>query len=238
MEYVYSSNCKTINSKIKEAKKKLNEVKAKASERRIAFLTLQAETYNDQGCKDMEKAVKAIQSREIKQKIFRKLRGVMGKVKSGGLDHVLKTKDDGTEERINDRDLMFEEIIRRNTKHFSQADGTPFTVEPLRSLIGETATNDFCDKILNGTIDLEGLDLEEATKTLLRNLVKNSEHEQIDDHISEDDLISGYKKWNKNTSTSPSGCHLGHEKAILKRIREQEIEGEVSGKLPLYRRIF
>ena len=238
IQFAYSCNNKTINENVKIAKKKLNEVRAKANEHRIEYLKLQAETYNDQGCKDMEKAIKALMSREKKRRIFRKLRGVMGKLKSGGLDHVLKINGEGGEERISDKDRMYDEIIKRNREHFSQADGTPFTVEPLRSLIGETATNNFCDQILNGTINLDGLDIEEATKALLRNLVKNDDYEQIDQHISDDDLISGYKKWNENTSTSPSGCHLGHEKALLKRIREQEIEGEVSETPPLYKRVF
>lgn len=65
-------------------------------------------------------------------------------------------------------------------------------------------TNRNKPQVLNGTIDLEGLEIEEATKVLLQNLVKSSNYEQVDQHISEDDLISGYKKWNENTSTSPT----------------------------------
>lgn len=141
IQFAYTCDNKTINENVKKAKNKLKEVKSKASEHRIEFLKLQAEMYNDQGCKDMEKAVKALISREKRRRIFRKLRGVMGKIKSGGLDHVLKLNGEGREERISDKDQMFEEIIKRNIKHFSQADGTPFTCEPLRSLLGQTATN-------------------------------------------------------------------------------------------------
>jgi hypothetical protein len=39
--------------------------------------------------------------------------------------------------------------------------------------------------------------------------------EKIDCEISEDDFISGFKKWKESTSTSPSGWHLGHYKAIV-----------------------
>jgi hypothetical protein len=38
---------------------------------------------------------------------------------------------------------------------------------------------------------------------------------KIDSNISDDDLIDGFKKWKESTSTSPSGQHLGHYKAIV-----------------------
>ena len=34
--------------------------------------------------------------------------------------------------------------------------------------------------------------------------------------LSDDLLANAYKKWKEGTSTSPSGCHLGHYKALLK----------------------
>jgi hypothetical protein len=38
---------------------------------------------------------------------------------------------------------------------------------------------------------------------------------QIETEISEADFISGFKDWKESTSTSPSGRHLGHYKAIV-----------------------
>jgi hypothetical protein len=38
---------------------------------------------------------------------------------------------------------------------------------------------------------------------------------KIESEISEDDFISGFKCWKESTSTSPSGCHFGHYKAIV-----------------------
>jgi hypothetical protein len=39
--------------------------------------------------------------------------------------------------------------------------------------------------------------------------------EKINCEISEDDFILGFRKWKESTSTSPSGWHLGHYKAIV-----------------------
>jgi hypothetical protein len=38
---------------------------------------------------------------------------------------------------------------------------------------------------------------------------------KIDHEIMVEDFISGFKKWVESTSTSPSGCHWGHCKAIV-----------------------
>jgi hypothetical protein len=38
---------------------------------------------------------------------------------------------------------------------------------------------------------------------------------KIDSKISDEDFIDGFKKWKESTSTSPSGQHLWHYKAIV-----------------------
>jgi hypothetical protein len=49
---------------------------------------------------------------------------------------------------------------------------------------------------------------------------------KIDCEITEEVFISGYKKWKESTSTSPSGRHLGHYKAIVYDpcLKKQETE--------------
>jgi hypothetical protein len=39
--------------------------------------------------------------------------------------------------------------------------------------------------------------------------------EKINCEISEDDFISGFKKWKESTSTTPSEWHLGHYKGFV-----------------------
>ena len=63
-------------------------------------------------------------------------------------------------------EAMFAAIIDRNRKHFSQADGTPFTIEPLKSLLGPYATNDFAQGIIKGHQDFLSLPISEATKAI------------------------------------------------------------------------
>jgi hypothetical protein len=237
-KYLYECENKIINEKLRAAKRSLQEVRRQAAEHRNKFLELQAEMYHNIGETDKEKVIKTIRTCEWKRKIFRKLRSIMGKSKSGGLDHILKQQLNGESVRISDKEQMYSELINQNRKHFSQADGTPFTTERLHSLIGNTATNDFCDKILDGSINFDYLNENEATLTILKALIKKEDIETINIHISTDDVTSAYKVWNEKTSTSPSTCHLGHEKALLKRVDIQEKEATQLGKEPLYKRIF
>ena len=236
--FIRMCNTKTIHTNLKAPKIRLKEIRKQALEHRNDFLRLQIEAYRTAGSTDDEKALKNIQYREYKRRVFRKLRGVMGKLKSSGLDHILRETVNGTTERIGKKEDMFKAIIERNIQHFSQADGTPFTIDPLKSLIGPTATSDFCDEIIKGRIDLSEMDIQDASKAILSHLGCNKDNTEIDVLISDEDILQGYKKWNENTSTSPSGCHLGHEKAILKRIEQQENDSKELGIDPLYRRIF
>ena len=48
-------------------------------------------------------------------------------------------------------------IAYRNANHLNQADGTPFTVEPLLSLIGKDIFTTFSQALLDGTADLSKL---------------------------------------------------------------------------------
>jgi hypothetical protein len=36
------------------------------------------------------------------------------------------------------------------------------------------------------------------------------------EEVTTDDIVQGFNRWKETTSTSPSGRHLGHYKAILK----------------------
>jgi hypothetical protein len=58
--------------------------------------------------------------------------------------------------------------------------------------------------------------IDAATRRVLRELsLPVPGIKEIDDHISTDDFEQDFKHWNEATSTSPSGRHLGHYKAIL-----------------------
>jgi hypothetical protein len=222
----------------KKALQQLNTVKLQAQELREKFLEERAKLAQDDGDVDLAHIIKAIQRAEARKRIFTKLKRIKGKTINSGLDHIITTDIQGNNIPIYDPEKMFSAIIERNIQHFSQADGTPFTIEPLKSLLGPYATSEFAQSILLGEVDILSLPVSEATKAILLHLKKSPSHETINVDISTEDVINGYMKWGEFTSTSPSGAHLGHDKAMLKRLRTQDNEALLAGKMPIYRRFF
>jgi len=108
-------------------------------------------------------------------------------------------------------------VLEQHRKHFSQANGTIFTQEPLRTLINDECTSEFAQQILSGTAPIDNLPIDEHTKALLHHLkAKTSPNEQNQHPLDPDRIIQGFKIWPERTTTSPSGRHLGIYKALAK----------------------
>lgn len=116
---------------------------------------------------------------------------------------------------------IIDAIQQRNIKHFQQAHGTPFTIPPLSSALHYTAASGHQTmSILQGTYNMQQLD--ESTQQILTRLSQiyttNLEYPQLSSTISLSDMIGKLKKWPETTTTSPSGLHLGHYKALIKKV--------------------
>jgi len=108
-------------------------------------------------------------------------------------------------------------VLQQHRKHFSQAHGTIFTQEPLRSLINNECTSEYAQQILAGTATFEQLPVDEQTKALLRHLKSKINPTETSSHpLDTEALIQGFKKWPERTTTSPSGRHLGIYKSLAK----------------------
>ena len=75
---------------------------------------------------------------------------------------------------IDDSILIDQLIADCNPKHFKQAYGTPFTVEPLLSLVGKDTFTTFSQILLDGTADLSPLKLSPTTQLYMQNLKQNN----------------------------------------------------------------
>jgi hypothetical protein len=193
--------------------------------------------YSEEGNQSMESIVKRIIHHERKNKIFQKLKWLRGKTFSGGIDYVLINDEEGQEKKIQDPDEIFEALIQQNIVHFSQADSTEMTRDPLKSILGNTGTTDECDEILNGTFLLEEIDCSNAAKAIIRQLKRSSETE-IDDEITSNNIQQIYRRWGEYTTTSPSGLHLSHDRAVMRFIDSQRITAESTQTITLCDRVF
>ena len=97
-----------------------------------------------------EKAVKAIAHSEGTKRAFQTLKRYLKPNSTGSLTEIEVPGPNGTTEIITDPDSINDHIIKRDLRHYSQAEGTPFTRSPLKEFLGTSANTDQCEDFLNG----------------------------------------------------------------------------------------
>eukprot|EP00957_Ditylum_brightwellii_P068859 5227216-Ditylum_brightwellii.AAC.1 len=96
-------------------------------------------------------------------------------------------------------------LFKQHLRHFSQATGTPFTVDPLRSSFGEYAELPLGQQFRDGTLDVNDLEVDYYTKEFLRELQKKpTDPPEINPILTHLDIRCNFKNWAEATSTSPS----------------------------------
>jgi hypothetical protein len=117
---------------------------------------------------------------------------------------------------IDDPSEMEFYLQMRNRRHFGQAHGTPFTVSPLSQDINWSATSPDSEKILSGEYSPDCDDLLDGLIQSFQ--CKDDNAPIIPPELSLKELTSRIKIWDERTTTSPSGLHLGHLKALTARV--------------------
>jgi hypothetical protein len=113
-------------------------------------------------------------------------------------------------------DEMFNLILARNFKHFGQANGAPFTAAPLKDWLGDYGETETGQAILQGARQptlATGFPETQLVPDLLQPL--DPPTEPASPLVTSSDFKQLFAKWKEDTSTSPSGKHPGHCKALL-----------------------
>ena len=222
----------TIQKKLRELQKERREIFQNAREERIKYLEKIAEerATGDKDAKKIAKIIDGILLSERRSKIHTKIKRVTKPEQRGKpIDHLLVRDPSCTEIdtkkqkyiEVRDPVEIMKLLLKRNCKHFSQATGTPFTIDPLLTVVGEDGTTAGADKILDGTYDIGSLDLPtEAARDLLKRLgeqflPEGCELKDEDLMIDKTKVFGWFKHWKLRTSTSPSGMHLGLWKSAI-----------------------
>jgi hypothetical protein len=116
---------------------------------------------------------------------------------------------------INIPSEIVENLQRRNRQHFGQAHGTPFTVDPLAEDLGFCGDSPNADLILDGNYQLEGH--QESVRMMLKHLKQTHEIASLQTYptVSLEEFEGKLRAWRESNTTSPSGMHLGHYKALF-----------------------
>jgi hypothetical protein len=226
------------NIRLREAQKKLREIKSKAAEYRenhlLDLLSIAREERED---KKHEKRITILLRAHRRQHAYRKLQFILKPTEKGGLSSILVPEGATPEnypydpnevtawKRIYDHENLQKFVQRRNKIHFSQAHGTPFTVPPLSEL-DWGAQGTLADSLLSGEVPRKLVTENKYVMAVLEYIANRQQLPEIDSFQSPEEITQGFKKWRESTSTSPSGCHLG-----LRRIPAMATENKETEKI-------
>lgn len=102
----------------------------------------------------------------------------------------------------------------RNRSHFAQADGTPFTREPLSTNIPWAADTSYCERILAGEETVAFTDVPQLA-AFLATCKAASDLDVLPSTIALPEFRGKITTWKESTTTSPSGRHLGIYKSLF-----------------------
>jgi len=212
---IFPPSLAAARRELKTAFKCLKNTIHQATELRESWLQSRAEYEASVKNHSTARIIRRIQAAEKMRILYNKLRMTFKPANKTGLGHILiPGSEPDSCEAVFDPSEITMKLLERNQHHFNQAQGTPFTIPPLSELLTWSGTSDSATAILDGRFPIEELSLPEAETTILR-LLKRIEHREISTTISADDLSKAFRRWRESTSTSPSGRHLGHYKALL-----------------------
>ena len=213
------------SSVLRQAKKAVAEIVASSTERRDQELQRRIHDLEQSASlhdRNVTLILRRLKRAEALTQLFRKLRYVRGVAKRQGVTRLeipLHPGDDPkacTEWRQIDVPTEVVTLLQdRNRKHFDQAKGTPFTVAPLAEQVGFTGTGVYCDQLLQCTYD--STEHEPSVRLLLKHLqqVHQMEAAATRPTITAEEFRSKLLVWSEAATTSPSGMHLGHYKALI-----------------------
>ena len=212
---------------VREAKKEVQEKADTSIERRDTERNRKLKALDESGIpadKHMAQQLRRIKKAEDIKNLFKKLKHVHIKGIPSGVTRIEIPRHEGSDPKTCSDWIQVDipsEVLRllqqRNKSHFGQAFGTPFTIPPLALDLGFDGVTEAGDRILNGTYDHP--DLDSNVRLLLSHLthVEEIQTHSIRPTISSEEFSSKLKIWSESTTTSPSGLHLGHFKALIAR---------------------
>jgi hypothetical protein len=236
-----------IEDRIEELKKKVKTIHEESKERRDKYLLEQANISEDADEKMKAKALRLMRLREQQGRAYSRFAYQRrGGSRGGGINRLqvpeawptLEEYDDNKQYEFEDpkkttnwRDINCPKEIEfslrlRNQRHFGQAEseGNPFTTPRMKHKFNWNASTSKAELVLEG--DYTDDELTDTQRLLLDNMTRVTEREDNSQYITDKDFVGKFKVWQESTSTSPSGRHLGHYKALVSIIDKSVKEDE------------
>jgi hypothetical protein len=220
-------------AQVREAYALLRQVQQHAKQIRDAFLEDRAEHLANTQNIDKAAALRQLIRAERQSSIFKRLGIWLKGTEHATLDRILtpddpNDMDNTTWSTIVEAQALYEVLLTAGQEHFKQAANTPFVTGPIASKFGPFADNDYCEAILNGTIDLNAIaDTTEVKDLIVGMQYPNPSHPTtpINTQITTESFSDAMAHTRERTSSSPSGRHYGHYRTLL---RDEDITGYIA----------
>ena len=172
------------------------------------------------GDHETAKAIKYRLAAERTKQMYQKLRSIRG-IQKTGISRLEVPRDPSNfdykkcmEWITIDTPQEIESKLRdRNQRHFGQAHGTFPTLPLFSKWIDWGASSHISELILEGTF--HPIEVNSLTSELVRHMKRRASLDQIPDTLMTTEWIGKISASPETTSTSPSGFHLTHSKALV-----------------------
>ena len=205
--------CRVVQRQIREMTKDAVQRRHNALQKELQQAVLE-------GNKQQSKALKHRIAAEHTKAMYKKLRQRRGNLKTGitrldvPADPTTTDYTGCTEWLTIDTPAEIEErLLTRNQRHFGQAHNTFPTKPPFSEWCDWGASTHTAELILEGSWQRPELD--KMQQSLINHMKARVTLDAVPAPITVEEWTSKIKAWPESTSTSPSGFHLSHSKALV-----------------------
>jgi hypothetical protein len=162
--------------------------------------------------KEKIKRLKTILCNEHVREIYSRIRKKSSDPRNMQLK-IQVAKDNGSMDTYTDPEVIADHIANYNMQHFSQAKHTPLaSISQSNQQPQDFDTNHRLEN--QQSYSQTKRDISAITQQFIENISKNPAHIGTDT-VAPEEWIKRFKRWKETTTTSPSGLHLGHYKALF-----------------------
>jgi len=214
---------KSLSALLRQAQRQLKKAKREADalrQRHLEAILDQATAANQ---KKRTKVLTYLIQAEQNQQCYARFQQHTKPKSPGGLAYVMVCDEHGQPKPLLDKEELETTLLEHSRTHFAQAEGSPFTIEPLSRLLQYDGLTPYGDLLTNGHPATGLHQFDEATKAILMNLRWKTPMTTIPNAtLDYAVLMKGIRKWPEQTTTSPLGRHLGIYKTLRKHVVEKK----------------
>ena len=213
---IYALSADQCQSKLDAAKERYRSAKKVATEKRETWLDELASALATQGNTAKATIIERLKREESQRRVFRKLKYLRGKIRSGSVSFIHTLGPDGNIQEVTEKESMERLLLDANENKFRQCESTPMMVEPLLSVFGQLGINTLAAKQVMAGEYVCPPGAPSGASTILQQFAMSDIAKAADktsQEITIDQWMKFWKSARENTSSGPSPMHFGVLKA-------------------------